>query len=195
MALNTSRLRNPALKEFADDNLNNLAKCVYLGKPIVATANNIVTIANMKNGAYTIAAQPDVPRNITVTHATVAVGVDTVGTITIVGTDVFNNVITDIIIPAEADIQFGTKAFKTITSITGAGWVIAGGNDTITVGVGAALGLPFAISAVLDVVFGVVGTAIVQPIVTASSTQVANCTVSLAVGTYDGTKKVSVFTI
>jgi len=100
----------------------------------------------MKVGAYTIAAQPDVPRNITVTQTAVDAE-DTNGTIVIVGTDIAGNVITETLTPNAGVTVAGAKAFKTVTSVTGVGWVIGGGNDTITVGVGSLIGLPYLLPA------------------------------------------------
>src|SRR4030067_1047864 len=115
--------------------------CATLGSPVVDDVDRIVTVANMINGAYTIAAQPDVPRNITVTHLTVVVGTDDLGTITVTGTDRADQVITEVITPGADALVAGTMAFKTVTSIVGAGGVIAGGNDTINVGVCSLVGL------------------------------------------------------
>lgn len=101
-----------------------------------ADDDKYVVSANMKVGAYTIAAQPAYPGRISITHTTVATGTDTLGTITIVGT--YNGrAITEVITPVADSTVYSTNYFDTITSITGAGWVIAGGNDTIKVGVSA----------------------------------------------------------
>jgi hypothetical protein len=195
MALNTSELRNPALREFADKHLNLLSRCAYLGTPIVATTNRIVTSTNMKVGSYTIAAQPDVPRNITVTATAVGTA-DTMGTITVTGTNYDNAVITETITPVAGSTVAGTKAFETVTSVVGAGWVIdavEGTNDTIVVGVGAVLGLPFKIAAAAEVMFGVLGTAIIAPTVTAGALE--SSTVDISSGTYNGSKKAFAFVV
>lgn len=122
---------------------NNLYNIVEadLGSPVVDDIDRIVTSANMKVGTYTIAAQPDVPRNITITHTAVGAA-DTLGTVTIAGTDRNGDAITEVITPLNGTIASGAKAFKTVTSVTGAGWVIGEGNDTIKVGVGGLIGLP-----------------------------------------------------
>lgn len=106
----------------------------------VATANRFVTTTNMIVGAYTLAntTMPTMgARLITVTHTTVAVGTDTLGTIDVVGTDLAGNVLSETITPLTDAVATGTKWFRTVTSVTGVGWVIAGGNDTIVVGCGA----------------------------------------------------------
>ncbi len=113
----------------------------YLGTPELDDDDQVVTTANMKVGTYTVDASPDVPRVITVTHTSVG-ATDTLGTLTITGTDYADTVITEVITPLADTTVTGTKAFKTVSGIDGADWVIAEGNDTITVGTGPALGLP-----------------------------------------------------
>jgi hypothetical protein len=125
-----------------------------------AVANDAVaaTVADvdMKVGTYTIAAQPDVPRNITVTH-TADGTVDTLGTIVIVGTDYLGDALTETLTPVNGTIAAGTKAFRSITSITGVGWVIAAGNDNVSLGRGALIGLPIALSSATGVALGTLG--------------------------------------
>ena len=188
MSLNTSELRNPALRKYADDHLNYAGRFLYLGTPVVADVDRIVTSANMKVGAYTVAAQPDIPRNVTVT-VTAGDTADTMGTVVVVGTDINGNALTETITPVAGSTVAGTKAFKTVTSVTGAGWVIDGSegtNDTITVGVGNLLGLPILIAAAANCRLGIVGTALVTP--TTAAGTIDGCTVDLSAGTYNGTK-------
>jgi hypothetical protein len=87
-------------------------------------------------GSYTVAVNT-MPtagaRKVTVTH-TANTGVDTLGTITVTGTNLAGGVITDVITPLNGTIATGVKYFNTVTAVTGAGWVINGGNDTIVVG-------------------------------------------------------------
>lgn len=102
-----------------------------------AVTNRFVASANMKVGAYTIANASPVWSGgclVTVTHTTVAAGTDTLGTIVIVGTDLTGSVITETITPLADTVATSTKIFRTVTNATGAGWVIAGGNDTIVIG-------------------------------------------------------------
>jgi len=88
-------------------------------------------------GAYTVANSGTMPtagaRLITVTTVAVT-GADTMGTITVVGTNVVGATITEVIVPLTGATATGTQYFASVTSITGAGWVINVGNDTITVG-------------------------------------------------------------
>lgn len=113
----------------------------YLGTPELDDADQVVTSTNMVVGTYTVAADPDVPRVITVTHASVG-ATDTLGTITVEGTDFAGTVISEVITPSADTTVTGLLAFATVTSVTGVDWVIAEGNDTIEVGTGPALGLP-----------------------------------------------------
>lgn len=111
--------------------------------PTTYDVDKIVTTADMKNGAYILAAQPTCPTKVTVT--TTAVGTaDTQGIITVVGTNLFDQAITDIITPVAGSTVTGTRYFKTITSVTGSGWVkdaVEKTTDSITVGVPAAGGI------------------------------------------------------
>ena len=97
-------------------------------------ANKIVVSTNMKLGAYTIAAQPIVPAKLSVL-ATGVVGNDTMGTITFVGTDIYDQALTEVVIPIVGTTVYTTNMFKSVTSATGAGWVINGTNDTLVIGV------------------------------------------------------------
>ncbi len=197
MALNVEKIRNPQIAEFMTEHFNKVARLVYSGTPVVEDLDRIVTIANMKNTTtYTIAAQPDVPRNLTVTHATVAAGTDTLGTLLVTGKNIDGVVITETITPVADSLVLGTKAFKTVTSIIGTGWVINGGNDTILVGVGALIGLPVKLTATSQVLLGVLGTALVDPAnVTVDLAYVEKNTYSLSAGTYNGSKKAFVFLV
>lgn len=184
----TKRLRNPALREFAKDHLAGAGRFFNLGTPVLSDDDLIVVSANMKNGAYTIAAQPDVPRITTITHAIVATGTDTLGIITCVGKDIEGQPISEVITPLAGAVASGTKAFASYDSIIGSGWAIAGGNDTIKIGVGPALGLPVKIAAEAECMLGILGTAIIAPTVTAAD-DIASCTIDISSGTYNGTKK------
>jgi len=114
--------------------------------------DKIVTTANMKVGAYSLAAQPLVPCRITLTH-TVVETVDTLGTVVILGTLPDTTVVQETLIPV-ADTEVSTvNEFATITSVTGAGWVIDAGvgtADTITVGTGAIVPESYHFEAITD---------------------------------------------
>jgi hypothetical protein len=108
----------------------------HLAAVPTASANRFVTSVPMQNAAYTLAATTmPTPgaRHVTVTHTLVST-VDTLGVITVVGTDMDGNVVTDVITPISASIATGVVWFKTITSITGSGWTAVAGADTIVIG-------------------------------------------------------------
>jgi len=109
----------------------------HISATTAAVANRFVTSTNMKVGTYTLANTTPVWDGgclVTVTHTEVGGGVDTLGTIVVVGIDLSGQTITDTITPLNGTVATGTKVFRTITSVTGAGWVIGTGNDTIVVG-------------------------------------------------------------
>jgi hypothetical protein len=104
-----------------------------------AVTNRYVTSVNMKVGAYTLANTTPAwsgAGQVTVTHTTV-VTTDTLGTIVVVGTDLSGQTKTETLTPVADSTVTGTVAFRTLTSVTGVGWVIAGSNDTLVVGVAA----------------------------------------------------------
>jgi len=116
------------------------------GSPALDDNDYYVASTNMKNGAYTLAhSAPDVgARNVTVTQ-TAGDTEDTNGKITVTGTNLAGDTITEEITPNAGATVAGAKAFATITSIVGSGWVIDGAegtNDTVVVGFGALIGLP-----------------------------------------------------
>lgn len=99
--------------------------------------NKIVTTTNMKVGTYTIAAQPSAASLLSVTVTAVGTA-DTMGTVTFIGTDANGDELTEAVIPVVGSTIYTVNEFATITSITGAGWVIdavEGTEDTIIIGV------------------------------------------------------------
>lgn len=99
-------------------------------------ANRFVASTNMANGAYTVAnASPAWSGGCRIVATITGVtGNDTAGTLTVAGTDLAGNTITEVITLTAGGTATGTKVFRSVTSITQAGWVISGGNDTIVVG-------------------------------------------------------------
>jgi hypothetical protein len=90
----------------------------------------------MKVGAYTLANTTPVWSGacfITVTQ-TVVVTADTMGTIVVVGVDLAGQTRTETLTPVADSTVTGVVPFRTITSLTGVGWVIAGSNDTLVIG-------------------------------------------------------------
>lgn len=104
-----------------------------------AVTNRFVTSTNMKVGAYTLT-NTTAPwgGGFTVTATITAVtGNDTAGTLVVVGTSLAGQAVTETITLTAGSGGSGTTIFKSLTSVTGAGWVINVGNDTIVVGVAA----------------------------------------------------------
>lgn len=152
------------------------------GAMVVADVDYFVVSANMKVGAYTMAhtSMPVGARNVTVSQTAVDAE-DTNGTIVVVGTDLAGAALTETITPNGGATVAGTKAFATVTSVTGAGWVIGGGNDTITVGFGDVIGLPDKLSDTAQVLSASKNNVkqSTAPTVTVSSTVLALNTVDL----------------
>ena len=108
------------------------------GSLFEADADRIVASADMKVGAYTIAAQPEVPTTLTVTVAATDTA-DTLGTVTFTGLDTNDKPISETVTPIIGTVTT-TKTFKYLFAVTGAGWAVdeaEGNEDLITVGVSA----------------------------------------------------------
>lgn len=170
-----------------------VSRLYNLGAPVIADVDRIVTTTNMIVGTYTVAASPDISRNITVS-ATAVGAADTMGTITVDGTNYLDAVISEVITPIAGSTVAGLKAFKTVTAVTGAGWVINEGNDTITIGIGNEIGMPIALTATSQIPLAILGVTITahNPTVT---TTVENATIDMSAGTYDGAKSAIVFIV
>lgn len=117
-------------------------KYTNIAATTAAVTNRIVESANMKVGAYTIAnASPVWAGGALITCTATAVDTaDTMGTLAVVGKDLHGNAISETLTPVAGSTVTGAKVFRSVTSVTGAGWVIdavEGGNDTIVVGVAA----------------------------------------------------------
>ena len=155
------------------------------GAPPLADVDRIVTVTDMIVGAYVIANASPVgggAMNVTFTMAD-ADGSDTVGTVLVTGTDLDDQVLTETIIPTQNGITQGTRAFKTVVSAVGAGWVTNGGADQVTMGFGDLIGLPDLLvnNTVLFAVFNAVRE--VAAAVTFSTTVLALNTVDLTSAT------------
>ena len=101
-----------------------------------AVTNRFVTSTNMIVGAYSIANASPVWAGGCLITATITgvTGNDTPGTLTVVGTDLNGTAQTEVITLVAGGAATGSRIFRTVTSATGAGWVINTGNDTIVVG-------------------------------------------------------------
>lgn len=180
-------------------------RCAIFNNPALADVDRFVTSTNMKVGAYTLAQTTPtdgLARNVTVT-VTAGATADTMGTVTVVGKNLLDETITETITPVAGSTVAGTKAFKSITSVTGAGWAIdgvEGTNDTITVGFGNLIGLPFKLRQTSDVVAILGGTSVVGVAAAAAALStaggvegdddIADSTIDASGITFDGAKDV-----
>lgn len=117
----------------------------HLAAANTAVTNRFVTSTAMKVGAFTLANAGAMPtegaRHVTVTH-TAGDTADTLGTITVTGKNLAGETISETITPLSGTVATGTKWFATVSSVTGAGWVVDGAEgtaDTIIVGCGSAI--------------------------------------------------------
>ncbi len=169
-----------------------------LGAPDVADPNYFLISVVMQATAYTLdqtaLAADNPPRNVTVAHTTDTT-TDTLGNVVIVGTDVNDASITETMAVSADGTATGSKAFKTIVSITTAGWVQAGGvSDLIVAGFGTLCGLS-AVHTTADEVgwpATLAGLARTPDSVAVSATLVEENTISLSGGTYDSSKELRV---
>ncbi|HPS41366.1 MAG TPA: hypothetical protein PK040_02095 [Anaerolineaceae bacterium] len=134
--------------------------CYSPGNLAVSDDDRFVVSVNMKVGAYTLAVgtmpEAAVARKLLITVTQVGGVNDTMGTLTIVGTDIAGNALSETIAPTANSTKTTVKAFKTVTSITGAGWVRdagAGTEDTIKIGTSEVIGLPDKLSTTAQVLF------------------------------------------
>ncbi len=164
-----------------------------LGTPTVLTDNRFLLSTVMLATAYVLdqttlpAGNP--PRNVIVTHATDTT-TDTLGDAVVDGTDVDDQVIQETITVSADGVATGAKAFKTVTAVTTASWVQAGGvSDTIEVGFGDLLGLSKVRAAAAEVFLGfLAGVARLPDAVAIDAADVEGNTINLTGGTYNGTK-------
>ncbi len=101
-----------------------------------AVTNRFVVSVNMANGAYTVAnASPTWSGGCLVTATITGVaGNDTPGTATIVGTGINGAALTEVLTLTAGGLATSANAFRTVTSITQAGWVAVSTADTIVFG-------------------------------------------------------------
>ena len=168
-------------------NLFRTALPIFMGLPIAADADRIVTTVDWADGTLTIAAQPDTPRNITIelTDADDSV----TGLITVTGKDCDGDVVEETMAPdgeGGGKTLTGTKMFAQITSVVISNTAGATTDDEVVVGVGNKIALPediLATAAVRHVFLGGVRQA--SPTVT---TGASTSSVDASAGTYNGSK-------
>jgi hypothetical protein len=128
----SSELEDPALQTLLDAAYEAIG-----GRTGAAIADQFVVSTAMKNGVYSLAHGGAMPtagtRRVTVTHAS-ATGADTLGGVTVAGLSRTGQAISDVIVPLADARATGALLFSAVSSVTGAGWAINGGNDTLVVG-------------------------------------------------------------
>ena len=109
-------------------------------QPAVADVDRFLTVVDMAVGSYApianagVMPEANTARLVTATR-TVVGAADTPGTLIVTGTNLAGETITETLtVGAHGVLVTGTKWFRTVTDVVGVGWVIAEGNDTITVG-------------------------------------------------------------
>lgn len=107
--------------------------------PAVGSTTAIHAAINSAAVVTTGITNPDFPRVLTIVGA--GSGHNPTGTVTINGTDIRGNVISDTLTLNSNTTVVGVKAFKTVTSIDFTGVSGNDANNTIAVGTGAKLGL------------------------------------------------------
>jgi len=160
---------------------------VALGAPVVADTDRVVESVQWGDGTLTIAAQPDVPRNVTATLTDVDNSVS--GLLTVNGTDIAGRVISETMAPDGAGngkTLTGTKVFKTVTSVVISGTAGAGAGDNLVVGVGNVIGVPVDLANVAEVVSVRLGGVLVGS--PTKATGVSTSGIDTSASTYNGSK-------
>lgn len=165
-----------------------------LGAPIVATVNTIVASRDFANATATIAAQPDVPRNLTGTltdaNSSVTAGI---ATITYLDPEGVQRV--EVVTFAQLGaVWAGTRIVAFVQSIVMSGVVgNLGGTDVVVFGVGIKIGLPSPIAAASQVRHVYLGdgaaSRIAAPVI---SVGLLSSAVDVSASTYNGVKRLRV---
>jgi hypothetical protein len=165
--------------------------------PVIANTTRVkaltATSASVTTTITTFAAQPDVPRNLTVTTGGTTADCKAAN-VTISGTNFFGRSISETFAIADnqAGSTAGAKAFKTVTSVS----IPAqdGAGCTYSVGVGDALGLKRCMKQAGDVAWAVFNGAYesTRPTCLASASAVESNTCDIN-GTLDGAKNVDLY--
>jgi hypothetical protein len=164
-----------------------------LGAPIAADDDRIVVAVDIANGAQILAAQPDVPRNLTAT-LTDANNSVTAATLTIVGKTPQGLTVTEVATLSQLKAGWVGKAiYHTIASATVSGvtGTVGAGADQLKVGVGNVIGLPAPISQASQVKAVSLGAVPVASPTVAIGQNTSGVDASAA--TYNGTKALVVW--
>ena len=119
-------------------------KGTHLTTANAAVADRFITVTAMKRGTYGAPANAGAMPDSGARHVTIGLtrndAVDApLGTVTITGTDLAGNVISEVITPLDNTTATGALWFKTVTAVVGGNtWITAGAADSIVVGCTAA---------------------------------------------------------
>ena len=163
-----------------------------LGAPVVADPDRIVTSEAFEDGTLTLAAQPDVPRNLTVTVTDANASI-TAGLVTVTGITPQGETVTEAFDIADSLTHTGAIVFAVVSSVvvSNEAGSAAGSTDTITIGVGNVIGLSSPIdtsAAVKHVYLG--GARVASPTIARGPNTSG---VDVSASTYNGTKELVVF--
>jgi hypothetical protein len=166
---------------------------VSLGAPVVLDDDRIVVAVDLANGAQTIAAQPDVPRNLTAILADANASV-TAATLTITGITPQGETVSETVTLAQLVAGWTGKAIYALVSsivASGVAGTVGAGADQLKVGIGNVIGLPAPIDSSRQVKHVYLGGARVASPVVAIGPHSSGINASAA--TYNGTKELVVF--
>lgn len=166
-----------------------------LGAPIAADPDRIVTSVNLANAVQAIAAQPDVPRNVTVTVTDTTASI-TQGTVTVTGTGTDGELIVetfDFSSFTSGTPKVGTKIFANVATVETSNFATlgGGGDETLTVGVGNVIGFPNSVQSTSALKLTFLGGAIQTGPIVSSGYQTSG--VNASGGTYDGSKELVIY--
>lgn len=136
--------------------------------PATASTTNIKSATDISSGTLSLAAGDLTltvlihPRNIVITTSDNASN-DLVGTVTVTGTNQFNETATETFtIVAETDTYTGSVAWISLTTVVGT-FTTAAASDTLSIGTGNKLGLSQKFRAATDVFKGIANAALQAP--------------------------------
>ncbi len=183
----------PTAAEKAMNEANALgAENAYLGTPLLADIDILVAVLDpIADGALSIIAQPDVPRNITVDIIDANSSASNVCTVT--GKDMMGNVIEEVFTNAAGGtaLDTGVKIFASLTTAVVTGEAGAAGGDSISIGIGDLIGLGKPIANESAVKYAALNNVPLTPDAIQTG-DVSLAAVSLTGGTYDGSKPMRV---
>lgn len=166
---------------------------VYLGTPLLADIDILVAVLDpIADGAMSVIAQPDIPRNITC-NIIDANSSTTAGTVTCTGLDMMGNVIEEVfLIEAGGTLLLtGTKIFASLTSVVITNEAGAAGGDSVSIGIGDLIGLGKPIANESAVKYAALDDTPLTPDAIQTG-DVSLAAVNVTGGTYDGSKPMRV---